>query len=452
MSESAQSPQIAQSIKMSKPPIFVPEEEDFLMYIERLELYFKIEKVDEDLKKSYLCVNLQPSIYADLKSLLSPVEFSKATYKQCIEALGKKYTKVKKVISERYTFNSRKQKEGESITDYITVIKTLASSCNFGSFFDSALRDRLVSGLLNTNIVSRLLSEPDTMTFEGACKIVFDMEAVERSTKVISNNDVTANYMSQSSRRSTSQGRRANQRARTPSPSPTTAAYKQRSSSVDQRYQWSRGKSPFRKRSPSPRRHRATSPNRGKTCHYCFKRHNPRNCPARNWICHNCGKQGHVSDFCFNTNFVNMSNNSHVSGPLSVSLLVNGNPTNWLVDTGSGVSIISANLAKKLNLTKLSPFLGLIRSVNGQNLNILGTCQVEVKPQNKTMSHLMNVIVAEQLSCPAILGRDWLSILSPNWSTDLLSGNLSNSVNYVSISFARKYLSHKNCTKVGNNR
>lgn len=48
----------------------------------------------------------------------------------------------------------------------------------------------------------------------------------------------------------------------------------------------------------------------------------------------------------------------------------------------------------------------------------------------------MNVIVAEQLSCPALLGRDWLSVLSPNWSSNLLSGSLSNTndcpVNYVS--------------------
>lgn len=409
---------------MSKAPIFVPEEEDFSMYIERLEFYFKIESTDDDLKKSVLCVNLQPSIYADLKSLLSPIEFTKATYKQCTDALSKKYTKVKKVISERYSFNLRKQRVGESITDYISAIKSLAASCNFGSFFDNALRDRLVSGLLNTNMVSRLLSEADTMTFDDACKIIFDMEAVEKSTNIISGNDVTAHIATQSPRhQSTSQSGRPNQRSRAPSPS---FSYKSRSSSAgSQRYHRSGQRTPSRNRSPSPHR-RPDLPNGRKTCHYCYKRHNPRNCPAKKWICHNCGRQGHVAGFCYNANFVNMYNSCNVSNPLSVNIQVNGTPTNWLVDTGSAVSIVSADLAKSLKLTKLSPFLGFIRGVNGQQLNILGTCQVEVKAHNQSKKHLLSVIVAAQLSCPAILGRDWLSVLSPNWSANLLSECLSN--------------------------
>lgn len=31
--------------------------------------------------------------------------------------------------------------------------------------------------------------------------------------------------------------------------------------------------------------------------------------------------------------------------------------------------------------------------------------------------------MAEYLSCQAILGRDWLSVLSPNWFTTLLPNN-----------------------------
>lgn len=411
---------------MSKAPIFNPEEEDFTLYIERLELFFKIEDIDNELKKSYLCVNLQPSIYAELKSLLSPIEFSKATYKQCVDALTNKYTKVKKVIAERYIFNSRKQKVGESLADYITEIKTLASNCNFGEFFDNALRDRLVSGLSNTSVVSRLLSEPDSMTFEQACKIVRDMEAVDKSANIISGNELSAMQIS-TQKQTTSWSKKPSQGQWSTSRSPSRS--RQRSpfqfAARGNKHQYV---SPRRKKSHSPQRP-GQSTNR-KTCRMCYKKHQPRNCPARNWICHTCGEQGHVSGFCSNTNFVNMSNSLQFSEPLSVPLKLNGTVVNLLIDTGSAVSLIDVKVAKNLNLVKLSPFLGLIRGINGNQLNVLGTSQVMVEVDKKCQ-HLLNVIVAEKLSCPAILGRDWLSVLSPNWSVHILQGTLSDPCSLV---------------------
>lgn len=62
-----------------------------------------------------------------------------------------------KVIAERYTFHNRKQQVGESVYVYISEINSLAADCSFKTYFDQALRDRLVSGLLNTTMVSRLI-------------------------------------------------------------------------------------------------------------------------------------------------------------------------------------------------------------------------------------------------------------------------------------------------------
>lgn len=39
-------------------------------------------------------------------------------------------------------------------------------------------------------MVSRLFSEADSMTFDDVCKIVFNMEAVEKSASVISGSDM----------------------------------------------------------------------------------------------------------------------------------------------------------------------------------------------------------------------------------------------------------------------
>lgn len=47
---------------------------------------------------------------------------------------------------ERFKFNIRKQ-EDETFEKYITDVKALAKSCNFGTLADSLVRDKLVCGI-----------------------------------------------------------------------------------------------------------------------------------------------------------------------------------------------------------------------------------------------------------------------------------------------------------------
>ena len=59
---------------------------------------------------------------------------------------------------ERYKFNQRSQREGESVDFYITSLKSLAKSCNFCDCLqDSLLRDRIVLGIQSNTTRKRLL-------------------------------------------------------------------------------------------------------------------------------------------------------------------------------------------------------------------------------------------------------------------------------------------------------
>ena len=46
------------------------------------------------------------------------------------------------VIYERYCFNNRKQESGESFDMYLTALRTLSKTCNFGSLKDKLIQDR----------------------------------------------------------------------------------------------------------------------------------------------------------------------------------------------------------------------------------------------------------------------------------------------------------------------
>ena len=50
-------------------------------------------------------------------------------------------------IFEQYVLNCRSQKAGESLDQFLTKLRKLASTCQFGKFQDEMLRERIVTGL-----------------------------------------------------------------------------------------------------------------------------------------------------------------------------------------------------------------------------------------------------------------------------------------------------------------
>lgn len=61
---------------------------------------------------------------------------------------------------EQYLFNSRSQKEDESIDHYVSALRTLAKSCNFCQcLHDSLIRDRIVFGVKEPALRKKLLQE-----------------------------------------------------------------------------------------------------------------------------------------------------------------------------------------------------------------------------------------------------------------------------------------------------
>ncbi|XP_064614576.1 uncharacterized protein LOC135478234 [Liolophura sinensis] len=61
---------------------------------------------------------------------------------------------------ERYHFFTRNQ-ESESFDKYLTDLRILAATCNFGELHDSLIRDRIVCGISEIHLRERLLREAD---------------------------------------------------------------------------------------------------------------------------------------------------------------------------------------------------------------------------------------------------------------------------------------------------
>ncbi|XP_037806013.1 uncharacterized protein LOC119600060, partial [Lucilia sericata] len=100
-----------------------------------------------------------PIAFETLASLCSPKEPKAVPLEEIIATLKTHYAPNLNETAERYKFYTRNQKEGEPLGEYIVELKSLASSCNFGTFLSEALRDRLVCGVIDKKLRARLLNQ-----------------------------------------------------------------------------------------------------------------------------------------------------------------------------------------------------------------------------------------------------------------------------------------------------
>ncbi|KAK0156623.1 hypothetical protein N1851_000054 [Merluccius polli] len=88
-------------------------------------------------------------------------------------------------IVERYRFFTRNQGASENIDSYVTELRLLAKTCNFGTLRDSLIRDRIVCGGSNTAMRERLLRERN-LTLDTCLQLCRAAELSKENVKTIS--------------------------------------------------------------------------------------------------------------------------------------------------------------------------------------------------------------------------------------------------------------------------
>ena len=96
--------------------------------------------------------------YELLRSLLTP---TLPKYDELVALLKEHYEPKPLVITERFHFHRRNQRQGESIAEYVAELRRLATHCEFKTYLNEALRDRLVWGIRDESVQRRLLAVKD---------------------------------------------------------------------------------------------------------------------------------------------------------------------------------------------------------------------------------------------------------------------------------------------------
>ena len=198
-------------------------------------------------KVPLLLTAIGATAYSVLHDLLAPTNPKSKSLEELVAALRQHYEPKPLVIAEWFHFYRRSQSPTESIAEYITELRKLATTCSFGDHLDQALRDHIVCGVYSDTIQKRLLSEPDP-TLAKVIQVAQSIEATHKSAQAIKSDPAVAKVASPA----------VNSRSDVPRSTMTTEGPRQ-------------------------------------PCYRCgVMGHNPASCNARNLVCHRCRKRGHL--------------------------------------------------------------------------------------------------------------------------------------------------------------
>ncbi|KAL0860216.1 hypothetical protein ABMA27_010523 [Loxostege sticticalis] len=235
-------------------------------YMDRLEMYFKVNKTEEDMKLPILIASIGDEAYKLLKNLASPKKPSELDLKKVDELMKQHLQPTPSVLAVRYRFRQRRQNLSESMSAYVAELRMLSKHCKFGESLNDNLRDQFICGLHSDIIRQRLFAEDDSVTFAAAVKLAMTLEAAERDAAMVEET------------------------------SSTKAVH-----AITSSYVWPRpgGKDGGASASGKHRNREQKQYN----CGACGARnHNFSNCRFREYVCSKCQRKGHLRRVCLGWN------------------------------------------------------------------------------------------------------------------------------------------------------
>ena len=162
---------------------FLPEEEEWPQYVERLQHFLCANAIDsEERKRAVFLVTIGPRVYKLLCSPLSPDKPGQKFFSELVEVVKAHYSPKPSIMVQRFKFHTCFRRPGESVSMFLAELRALAQHCNFGATLDDMLRDRIVCGINDDSIQRRLLSEAK-LTLKEALKLTLSYESATRNAR-----------------------------------------------------------------------------------------------------------------------------------------------------------------------------------------------------------------------------------------------------------------------------
>ena len=303
----------------------------------------------------------------------------------------------------------------EAVPKYIARLRQLSQDCQFGSFLDEMIRDRLVCGINSEMIQSRLLSEPE-LSLQKTTEMVVALETAGRNQQELSG--------------------AASSAAQPPEP-------------AVQRIQESAESRQVRESQRTSKPNKMSDSNAQKCWRCLSSKHQEAECYFKRKRCFRCSKYGHTSaahragtvnslgdmpeqndDWCVEGRGQGPENDAVVGDlftcsdggvrgrpPILLDMMLNGQPVQMELDTGASVSVCSYTRFKELwpsGDRLLRPTGMLLRTFSGERLVVKGEVMMDVSFRGS--SYRLPLVVLEGTG-PLLFGRNWLHQIRLNWQS-----------------------------------
>ena len=308
------------------------------------------------------------------------------------------------VTVARFRFFTCSRHVNEPVQGYIARLRQLSRDCQFGSFLDEMIRDRLVCGIKSELIQSRLLSEPE-LSLQKATEMAVALETAGRNQLELAG---------------------------------AAGPGEQSSESTVQRIQTS-AESQQSRDSRRTSKHYKPSDLKAQKCWRCLSnKHQEAECYFKRERCFRCSKYGHtsaahkagtvnslgdvpdVADDSCDEQEPGLENDAVVGDlfacsdagvsrsrpPILLDMMLNGQHVQMELDTGASVSVCSYSRFKELwpsGDRLLHPSKLLLRTFSGEKLVVRGEVMMDVGYQGS--SYRLPLVVLEGTG-PLLFGRN----------------------------------------------
>ncbi|XP_071575575.1 uncharacterized protein [Temnothorax nylanderi] len=348
---------------------FDPATTDWKRWLQRFTAAAKIFKVSDEQKVMYLLHFIGSTAFDVICNKLAPTDPYTVSFNTLVDSLTEFYALVPLEIAENFRFYQRKQRDGESIKDFVAALHKLSVHCNFGTYLKTALRNQFVFGLASHRAQSRLLEMKD-LTFDKAVQVATAMELSEKDAQQLQSGSTTVNYMGAKDKKA--------ERKFQPKRKASTKSTKAENKAVQSNTNKSR-----------------VNTMSNVSCFRCGGKHLANKCTLdRNIKCNNCGTPGHLQKVCMsakrsNTNQIEevlLLEHTEFRDKFFETLMVDGRPLRFEIDSGAAVTIVSTRTLREhfQNRRPCSTSLQLITFCK-TTIQIVGVVPVTVTLREKTV-------------------------------------------------------------------
>ncbi|XP_062708884.1 uncharacterized protein LOC115257023 isoform X2 [Aedes albopictus] len=160
----------------------------FTEWVERLGSVFRLNKIRDEDKKDYFATLCGPAVYSEVKLLFPNDSYDNIAYDEMIKKLKSRFDKSESDIIHRFKFNHRVQQPDETIEDFVLSVKLQAEFCSFENFKEKAILDRIIAGVKDKALQTKLLSE-ENLSLQNAEKLVVTWEMAASNARKMGTND-----------------------------------------------------------------------------------------------------------------------------------------------------------------------------------------------------------------------------------------------------------------------